>query len=359
MKPFLTGGKIRKKTYSIREWYFKMIEKITLAHGSGGRATHDLIRRLFAATFANDILAPLEDSALLAAPSGKLLFSTDSYVVDPLFFPGGNIGSLAVHGTVNDLAMRGGRPLYLSLGLIIEEGFPLADLTAIVNTVRACADEAGVAVVAGDTKVVPAGKADKLFINTAGIAVLERDVDIAGANGRPGDKVLLSGTMADHGATILCQQEGLQITGDFQSDSAPLGRMVAAMIEAAPTAVHVLRDPTRGGVGTTLCELAEASRVGVRIREQDLPIRKDVSGACELLGIDPLYLANEGKLLAFVAPESADAVLAVIRREPYGGNACIIGELVEDHPGQVVMETAIGGKRVVDMLHGQALPRIC
>jgi hydrogenase expression/formation protein HypE len=336
-----------------------MKEKINMAHGSGGKASHDLIEKLFVATFGSKPLAALEDSAVIQAGGATIAFSTDSYVVDPIFFPGGDIGGLAVHGTVNDLAMRGATPLYLSVGMIIEEGFPFKDLEVIVRSLKQGADKADVEIVAGDTKVVQAGKADKIFINTTGIGILDKGLDISAGNGRPGDIVLLSGTMADHGATILCQREGLQIRGEFKSDSAPLNHMVAAMINAAGNSIHVLRDPTRGGVGTTLNELAMSSGVGVRIREKALPVRDDVRGACELLGLDPIYLANEGKLLAFVAPEAAERVLAVMRHMEYGENSCIIGEVVADHPGQVVLETIIGSARIVDMLHGEPLPRIC
>jgi hydrogenase expression/formation protein HypE len=336
-----------------------MADKITLAHGSGGRASHDLIERLFVACFGSKALAALEDSAILQTGSEKIAFSTDSFVVDPIFFPGGDIGSLAVHGTVNDLAMRGARPLYLSVGMIIEEGFGYKDLETIVRSLKAGADKAGVEIVAGDTKVVQAGKADKIFINTTGIGRLDNEFDISAKNGRPGDKIILSGTMADHGATILCQREGLQISGGFMSDSAPLNHLVAAMLKESGKAIHVLRDPTRGGVGTTLNELAMSSEVGVRIREKNLPIRGDVKGACELLGLDPLYLANEGKLLVFVEPGAADGLLAVMKQTEYGENACIIGEVTADHPGQVVLETSIGSARIVDMLHGEPLPRIC
>ena len=336
-----------------------MAEKITLAHGSGGRASHELIEKLFVATFGSKPLAALEDSVVLQAGREKIVFSTDSFVVDPIFFPGGDIGSLAIHGTVNDLAMRGAKPLYLSVGMIIEEGFAYKDLERIVRSLKAGADKAGVEIVAGDTKVVQSGKADKIFINTAGIGLLDEDIDISARNGRPGDRIILSGTMADHGTTILCQREGLQIQGGFSSDSAPLNHMVAAMIAAAGKAIHVLRDPTRGGVGTTLNELAQSSGVGIRIRETDLPVRGDVRGACELLGLDPLYLANEGKLLAFVAPEAAANLLAVMRKMEYGENACSIGEVVADHPGQVILQTSIGSTRIIDMLHGEPLPRIC
>jgi hydrogenase expression/formation protein HypE len=336
-----------------------MTGKINLAHGSGGKASHELIERLFVAIFGSKTLVALEDSAVLDAGREKIAFSTDSFVVDPIFFPGGDIGSLAVHGTVNDLAMRGASPLYLSVGMIIEEGFAYSDLEAIVRSLKAGADKACIEIVAGDTKVVQSGKADKIFINTTGIGLLDRELDISARNGRPGDRIILSGTMADHGATILCQREGLQIQGGFKSDSAPLNHMVAAMVREAGKYIHVLRDPTRGGVGTTLNELALSSGVGIRIRERDLPVRDDVRGACELLGLDPLYLANEGKLLAFVEPDAAPNLLTVMQNMEYGENSCIIGEVVADHPGQVVMETSIGSSRIVDMLHGEPLPRIC
>jgi len=336
-----------------------MADKITLAHGSGGRASHELIEKLFVSCFGSESLAALEDSAVLKTGAEKIAFSTDSFVVDPIFFPGGDIGSLAVHGTVNDLAMRGATPLYLSVGMIIEEGFAYKDLETIVRSLKNGADKAGVEIVAGDTKVVQAGKADKIFINTSGIGLLDREINVSALNGRPGDRIILSGTIADHGATILCKREGLNIEGGFTSDSAPLNHMVAAMLKEAEKSVHVLRDPTRGGIGTTLNELAVSSRVGIRIREKDLPIRDDVRGACELLGLDPLYLANEGKLLAFVEPGAADTLLKVIRNMEYGENACIIGEVTAEHPGQVVLETSIGSARIVDMLHGEPLPRIC
>jgi len=336
-----------------------MAEKITLAHGSGGKASHELIEKLFVAGFGTKSLAALEDSAVLQAGGERIAFSTDSFVVDPIFFPGGDIGSLAIHGTVNDLAMRGAKPLYLSVGMIIEEGFAYKDLEIIVRSLKGGADKAGVEIVAGDTKVVQAGKADKIFINTTGIGLLDKETDISASNGRLGDRIILSGTMADHGATILCQREGLRIDGGFRSDSAPLNHMVAAMIRSAGQSIHVLRDPTRGGVGTTLNELARASGVGIRIREKDLPVRDDVRGACELLGLDPIYLANEGKLLAFVEPDAAESLLAVMRQTEYGENSCIIGEVVGDHVGQVVLETIIGSARLVDMLHGEPLPRIC
>ena len=336
-----------------------MAEKITLAHGSGGKASHELIEKLFVASFGSKSLAAMEDSAVLQVGREKIAFSTDSFVVDPIFFPGGDIGTLAIHGTVNDLAMRGAKPLYLSVGMIIEEGFAYKDLETIVRSLKSGADKAGVEIVAGDTKVVQSGKADKIFINTTGIGLLDKELDISARNGRPGDRIILSGTMADHGTTILCQREGLQIQGGFMTDSAPLNHMVAAMVRDAGKSIHVLRDPTRGGVGTTLNELAQSSGVGIRIRETDLPVRDDVRGACELLGLDPLYLANEGKLLAFVEPDAVESLLAVMQKMEYGENACIIGEVVADHPGQVVLQTSIGSTRIVDMLHGEPLPRIC
>ncbi|MDH5299099.1 MAG: hydrogenase expression/formation protein HypE, partial [Desulfobulbaceae bacterium] len=279
-------------------------DRITIDHGSGGKASHDLLTSVFLSAFDNQTLKAMEDSALVTIGNQRLAFTTDSYVVDPIFFPGGNIGDLAVNGTVNDLAMRGATPLYLSVGMILEEGLPMADLERIVASMQAAASAAGVKIVAGDTKVVPAGKADRIFINTSGIGVVASGVEINAHNGRAGDHIILSGTMADHGITILCQREGLAISGGFKSDTAPLHDLVQTMLATAPGQVRVLRDPTRGGVGTTLKELALASGVGIRVREEALPLRDDVRGACELLGIDPLYLANEGKLLAVVAPES-------------------------------------------------------
>src|SRR5210317_1163137 len=336
-----------------------MAEKITLAHGSGGKASHELIEKLFVANFGGKSLLAMEDSAVLQAGKERIAFSTDSFVVDPIFFPGGDIGSLAIHGTVNDLAMRGAKPLYISVGMIIEEGFTFNELKTIVHSLKDGADKAGIEIVTGDTKVVQSGKADKIFINTTGIGLLKNNLDISAKNGRPGDKIILSDTMADHGATILCQREGLQIQGGFKSDSAPLNHVVAAMIKEAGDAIHVLRDPTRGGVGTTLNELAGSSGIGIRIREAALPVRDDVKGACELLGLDPLYLANEGKLLAFVSPDRVAAVLQAIQSDPYGKDAAVIGRVVDDSPGKVFLKTRIGGKRIVDMLAGEQLPRIC
>lgn len=336
-----------------------MNEKITLDHGSGGRASHDLITNLFLRVFDNKVLAPMEDSALVRIGREKITFSTDSFVVDPIFFPGGNIGDLAVNGTVNDLAMRGSKPLYISVALILEEGFPIADLEKIIRSIKESADLAGVEIITGDTKVVPKGKADKIFINTAGIGVVTHDLDISGANAAPGDHIILSGTMADHGITIMCQQEGLQISGKFQSDSAALNHLIGKLLTKAKHHIHVLRDPTRGGVATTLNEIAASSQVGIRLKEENLPIRDDVRGACELLGLDPLYLANEGKFLAFVDPSVSEQLMQILKKDALGKNSQIIGIVTGENPGKVLIDSTIGTSRLVDMLHGSPLPRIC
>jgi len=333
-------------------------EKILLDHGSGGKISHRLTADLLLPAFDNPALALLDDGATLAVAGGRIAFSTDTYVVDPIFFPGGSIGDLAINGTVNDVAMCGATPLFLSVGMILEEGFAMVDLERVVADMQKAAREAGITVVTGDTKVVPKGAADKIYINTAGIGIIEEGVRVSGANARPGDAVILSGTMADHGMTILTQRQGLAFESDIESDSAPLNHMVAAML-ATGCDIHVLRDPTRGGVGTTLNEIADKSRVGVRIYETRLPVRPAVAGVCDLLGFDPLYVANEGKLLVFVPADQADRVLAVIRQSPFGKDACVIGEVVDDHPGRVTMRTRIGGERIVDMLTGEQLPRIC
>jgi hydrogenase expression/formation protein HypE len=332
---------------------------ITLDHGSGGKVAHRLTAELLLPLFNNPILADLHDGAVLTLNgSTRIAFSTDTFTVTPLFFPGGDIGELAVNGTVNDVAMCGAKPLFISLALIIEEGFPLPDLERILQSIRRAAMAAGVTVVTGDTKVVPKGAADGVFINTSGIGIIPANVAIGSTRAQPGDKIILSGTMADHGMTILTQREGLTFDSALQSDSAPLNGMVAKIL-AASGKVRVLRDPTRGGVGTTLNEIAESSRIGIVLQETQLPVRPAVSGVCELLGFDPLYVANEGKLLAFVAAEDADAVLEAIRSDPFGREACLIGEVTADHPGRVVLKTRIGGRRIVDMLTGEQLPRIC
>ena len=333
-------------------------DKILLDHGSGGRASHELIERFFVPRFQNPFLNEMNDSAVFDLKGGKLAFTTDSYVVDPIFFPGGDIGSLAVCGTVNDLAMRGARPCYLSVGFIIEEGFLLSDLELILLSMERAAKEAGVQIVTGDTKVVPKGAADKIFINTSGIGLIPEGLDIAGQNARPGDALLLSGTVGDHGLTILSKREGLGFESSLKSDAAPLNHLVQEMLQAGPD-IHVLRDPTRGGLATTLNEIAGQSQVGLEIWEEAIPVRDSVSAASEILGLDPLYVANEGKLIAILPQSQAEAVLSVMKRNPYGQDAAIIGEVKAENPGKVVMKTIIGGKRLVDMLTGEQLPRIC
>ena len=333
-------------------------DKILLDHGSGGKISHLLTTDMLLPVFDNPILAQLNDGAIFELEGKRMAFSTDSYTVDPIFFPGGNIGDLAINGTVNDVAMCGGQPVYLSVGLIIEEGFPVKDLETIVSEMGRAAETAGVTVVTGDTKVVPKGAVDKIFINTSGLGLIPRDVDIASHKARPGDQIILSGTIADHGIAILTQREGLSFATSITSDTAPLNHMVKQMF-AVSKAIHVLRDPTRGGVGTALNEIAEKSKMGIRIYEEQIPLKNEVAAACELLGFDPLYLANEGKLLAFVAGHDTEAVLAAIRENPFGQDATVIGEVVEDHAGRVIMQTRIGGSRIVDMLAGEQLPRIC
>ena len=332
-------------------------DKILLAHGSGGKLAHELVEKGFLRAFDNPFLAKLDDSAVIDL-RGRLAFTTDSYVVSPIFFPGGDIGKLAVCGTVNDLAMSGAQPLYLSLAFIIEEGFSQSELSQIVASVQKAAQEAGVKIVAGDTKVVHRGSADKLFVNTAGVGVIPEGVDISGGNARPGDKVILSGTIGDHGIAVLSQREGLSFSTQLESDCAPLGSLVAEMLTASPN-IHCLRDPTRGGLATTLNELAKQSKVGIRIEEERIPVREEVLGACEMLGFDPLYIANEGKLVAIVPATDADKVLQAMRGNNYGTGAVIIGEVRAEHPGRVVMKTCLGASRIVDMLVGDILPRIC
>ncbi len=333
-------------------------DKILLDHGSGGKISHHLTMDMMLPVFDNPILAQLNDGAIFELNGLRLAFSTDSYTVDPIFFPGGNIGDLAINGTVNDIAMCGGNPQYLSVGLIIEEGFAVAELERIITEMGAAADRAGVTVVTGDTKVVPRGAVDKIFINTSGIGVIEKKINVASHRAAVGDRIILSGSMADHGITVLTQREGLSFDSALTSDSAPLNHMVRDMF-AAGDGIHVLRDPTRGGVGTALNEIAEKSRVGLKIYENAIPVKNQVTAACELLGFDPLYLANEGKLLAFVAAEQAETVLQAVKADPYGKDAAIIGEVVAEHPGRVIMQTRIGGSRIVDMLAGEQLPRIC
>lgn len=334
-------------------------DKILLDHGSGGRIAHRLLRDFLLPAFDNPALAELNDGAILEVEGLRLAFSTDSYTVDPIFFPGGDIGDLAVNGTVNDLAMCGARPLALSAAFILEEGFPLEDFQRILGTMARAAREAGVAIVTGDTKVVPRGAADRVFINTSGIGLIPPGVRVASHRARPGDRILLSGSLADHGVSVLAGREGLAFQTTVRSDTAPLHRMVAAMLAAGGEAVHVLRDPTRGGLGTALNEIAESSGVGVLIHEEQIPLKAEVAGLCELLGFDPLYLANEGKLIAFVHPEAAEAVLAAVRADPAGRDGAWIGEVLAAPAGRVVMQTRVGGRRIVDMLSGEQFPRIC
>jgi len=331
---------------------------VQLDQGSGGRAMHELIEGLFMTAFSNPLLLERNDSAVFEIPAGRIAMTTDSYVVDPIFFPGGNIGSLAVHGTVNDLAMRGAKPLYITAGFILEEGFEFDGLRRIVHSMAEAAREAGVEIIAGDTKVVPRGKADKVFINTSGVGVVPPGLDIGGQNARPGDAVLVNGTIGDHGMAVLCKREGLALENEIESDAASLNGLVDRMLEAFP-GIHVLRDPTRGGVATTLNEIAEQSGAGIRLFEEAIPVREDVAGACEILGLDPLYVANEGKVLVLVPGEGADRVLAAMQSHPLGRNSCRIGEVVLDNPGRVFLQTRIGGHRLVDMLRGEQLPRIC
>ena len=334
------------------------VEKILLDHGSGGRISHRLTSDVMLPVFNNPILSQLNDGAIFKLDGKRFAFSTDSYTVDPVFFPGGNIGNLAINGTVNDIAMCGAEPLYLSVGFILEEGFPMADLEKILSSMGKAAKSANISVVTGDTKVVPKGTADKIFINTSGIGLIPEGIDIACHHAVPGDKIILSGTIADHGITVLTQREGLSFESTVSSDTAPLNHMVKRMLTASKD-IHVLRDPTRGGVGTALNEIAEMSKVGINIYEEKIPIKGQVAGMCELLGFDPLYLADEGKLLAFVPANHTDIVLETIREDQYGKDAAVIGEVVEDLPGKVMMETRIGGKRIVGMLAGEQLPRIC
>ena len=333
--------------------------QVELSHGAGGRAMSDLIDLTFRQAFDNPLLNRCDDQATFPIDSGHLVMTTDSFVISPLFFPGGDIGSLAVHGTVNDLAMGGAVPLYLTAGFILEEGFALRDLQAIVRSMASAAAEASVQIVAGDTKVVERGKGDGVFINTAGIGRLADGVVVSGDRARPGDKILVSGFIGDHGVAVMSQRKGLQFETQLVSDSAALHDLVAAMVRADATALHTLRDPTRGGVAATLNEIADRSGVGMRLFEDTLPIREEVLGACELLGLDPLNVANEGKLIAIVDPDAAGVVLDALKCHPLGAHASVIGEVIEDSHNLVRMRTRIGGERVIDWLHGEQLPRIC
>jgi len=334
---------------------------ILLGHGSGGTLSHRLLDELIVPILSGIVSRDQNDAAVLPQVPGRLAFTTDSYVVDPLFFPGGDIGCLAVYGTVNDLAMAGARPLFISVGLIIEEGLAVADLQRVLESLRAAADRCGVSIVTGDTKVVPRGKADKLFINTAGVGVLEHTLEITGSGARPGDKVLINGPFGDHGMAVLAAREGLALTAPIVSDCAPLHGLVRDLLAELGAAVHVLRDPTRGGVATTLKEIARQSDVAIVLDEAALPVTPAVAGACAILGLDPLFVANEGKVLVCVAPEAAEAALAIMRRQApaRGPGPAVIGEIVGESGGKVRLRTAIGGVRAIEMLAGEQLPRIC
>jgi hydrogenase expression/formation protein HypE len=334
-----------------------MSDRILLVHGSGGKLAHDIIRNSFVSALENPVLSQLDDSAVIE-PAGRIAFTTDSYVVQPIFFPGGDIGKLAVCGTVNDLAMAGATPLYLSLAFIIEEGLPLNDLEKVVDSIKEATAEAGVTVITGDTKVVNRGTADKLFINTAGIGTVPAGLNVSGHNARPGDILILSGTVGDHGIAVLSQREGVKFTTKLKSDCAPLNGLVAEMLTVSDN-IHCLRDPTRGGLATTLNEIAGQSGVSIRIYEDKIPVREEVASACEMLGLDPLYIANEGKLVAAVAHEDAEKILKQMKKHRYGRDAAIIGEVKEEKPERVVMKTGLGTTRIIDMLVGEPLPRIC
>ena len=330
---------------------------VVLGHGSGGRLTAQLVHDLFLPAFDNQILRKLDDQAVLAIGGARIAFTTDSFVVTPLFFPGGDIGKLAIHGTVNDLAMSGARPLYLSAAFIMEEGLPLDELARIAKSMSEAAQAAGVSVVTGDTKVVNKGSVDKLFITTTGIGLVPDGVEISAANAKAGDQVILSGTIGDHGMAVFSRRENLEFEAAIESDTAPLHRLVERMLAAGE--IHALRDPTRGGLATTLCEIAGSAGIGVQIHATRIPVRAEVKAACEILGMDPLFVANEGKLVAFVPQASAEAIVAAMRRTPEGRDAVIIGEAVPDHPGMVLLKTEVGGSRVLDMPFSEQLPRIC
>jgi hydrogenase expression/formation protein HypE len=342
--------------------------QVLLGHGSGGRLTADLIRQLFLPAFGNDILAALEDQATIPLPSlnGKnveaarprLAFTTDSFVVRPIFFPGGDIGRLAVNGTVNDLAVGGAQPLFLAAAFILEEGLALADLRRVIASMSGACREASVTLVTGDTKVVDRGKGDQLFITTSGIGVMPSGRSLSIRAARAGDQILVSGTIGDHGIAIMSVREGIEFETALESDTAPLYDLVRVMLEACPE-IRCMRDPTRGGLSSALNELAAASGVGVKLTESSIPVRREVRAACEMLGLDPLYVANEGKLIAVVPPAGAENVLAAMRERALGRNAAIIGEVVTDHPGMVTLKSLVGGERVVSMLAGEQLPRIC
>ncbi len=332
--------------------------QIVLGHGSGGKLTAELIQKFFLPAFRNPYLSCLDDQAVLEINGTRLAFTTDSFVVSPIFFPGGDIGHLAVNGTVNDLAMSGARPRYIAAAFILEEGFATDELRRVIESMREASAQADVLLVTGDTKVVNRGHGDKIFITTTGLGVIEKPVHISADQARPGDKIILSGSVGDHGMAVMSQREHLEFEGAIESDTAALHTLVEAMLNASHE-IHCLRDPTRGGVATTLNEIAGTSRVGIEVQEKKILVRENVKGACEILGLDPLYVANEGKLVAIVAPEAAEAILARMREHPLGREAELIGEVVADHPGRVLARTGIGGTRLLDTMFGEQLPRIC
>lgn len=338
-------------------------KQIVLGHGSGGKLTAELIEKVFLPAFSNPVLNKLDDQAVFSVNGTRLAFTTDSFVVTPIFFPGGDIGRLAINGTVNDLAMSGARPLYLSAAFILEEGLLAEELQRVVESMRDAALEAGVQLVTGDTKVVNRGKGDKVFITTTGVGIIEGPVEISASRARAGDTIIVSGYVGDHGMAIMSQRENLEFEGAIESDCAALNSLVSTMLNVSDPndkcPIHVMRDPTRGGVATTLNEIAARSNVGMMLEETAIPIRETVQGACELLGLDPLYVANEGKLIAVVAPTAADSVLQRMRQHPLGKDASIIGEVVPEHAGMVRMKTSVGGTRVLDLMFGEQLPRIC
>ena len=340
---------------------FTQYDRVLLGHGSGGRLSADLLHRLFLPAFDNEVLSRLDDQAVCSLTphsNTRVAFTTDSFVVRPIFFPGGDIGRLAVHGTVNDLAVGGAVPLFISAAFILEEGLPIDDLKRVAASMRQACDEAGVTLVAGDTKVVDRGKGDQIFITTSGVGVVPPDRSLSASSCRPGDRIIVSGTIGDHGIAIMSVREGLEFETRLESDTASLATLTRVMLETCPV-IRCMRDPTRGGVSSALHEIAAASNVGMKLDEASIPVRSEVRGACEILGLDPLYVANEGKLIALVPGDSADALLGAMRAHPLGSNAAIIGEVVADHVGMVVMRSLVGGNRVVTMLAGEQLPRIC
>jgi hydrogenase expression/formation protein HypE len=333
-------------------------DKVMLDHGAGGRMSHSLIADIMLPVFDNPVLSKLDDGAILDIDGMRIAFSTDTFTVDPIFFPGGSIGDLAVNGTVNDIAMCGANPLFLSVGMLIEEGFPMEELKRILRAMGNAADAAGVKIITGDTKVVPKGAADRIFINTSGLGLIPEGVEISCQRAIPGDRIILSGGIAEHGMTVLTRRAGMSFESSIVSDTAPLNHMVGRMLSASRD-IHVLRDPTRGGVGTTLNEIAQSSRVGIVIYEDRIPLNPQVEALCELMGLDPLYIANEGKLVAIVGKDHVKEVLSAMKGDRCGREAAIIGEVVAEDPGSVLMKTKIGGTRIVDMLTGEPLPRIC